>query len=398
MNYSKEFPFLAHICDRYRLSHDLSTKETWHLSVGIDGSEIMYKPGDSLGVLPKNPKALVERTIAYLNLPRDYRIEDPRSAILYRLDSWLLDRVDLSTVSEKLLQGTLQCAISQIEKAILEGLLETYYHSLGPDVDQRESVWHKGFDVPSLFEKFFPSGVNFSQLLSYFTPLTPRFYSIASSPLSSSNVIDLLVTHVAYKTNQGIYRVGLASNYLIKEAPLGSKEIRVFLNPTKHFILPDEVVSKKTPLVMIGPGTGVAPFRSFLQHVESIHTFEEGIEEANLWLIFGERHREHDFLYKEYWASLVEKGVIAFDAVFSRDGDQKEYVQHRMWLKRERIFDWVYRRAGYFYVCGDAKNMAKDVEAMLVAIIQTEGCLSHEAALEWMKTFRKSGLYRRDVY
>ncbi len=406
MNYSKETPFLSCLTHRYRLNEPLSTKETWHIAIDISNSGMDYKPGDSLGVIPKNPRSLVDRVIRYSNLAADSTIEDPRNGSCYTFFQWLHERVDISILSEKLFLAALEHARSSLEAKKVQEIVELYTRELPEKVDRREYSWFRGIDVPTFFEKYLPSGVHsFSQLFSSFTPIIPRFYSIASSPLMARDSIELLVNRVAYSTGHGT-RVGIASHYLAYECPTNAREVQVFLQPTKHFVLPEDVLKKEKPLVMIGPGTGVAPFRSFLQHAEmvdkerNIHPLFPSHEKGrpNLWLIFGERHREHDFLYKDYWESLVQRDVISFDAVFSRDGLEKEYVQHRMWAKRKELFRWIHHEEGYLYVCGDAKKMAKDVESMLIKIVHDEGNMSHDQAEEWLKMFRKSGRYRRDVY
>ncbi len=395
MSSSKDNPVFAYLYTRYRLNEPISSKETWHIGVDISGSGINYKPGDCLGVIPKNPRPLVDRLLRYFELLSDLEIEDPRTKEKYPLFHWLHERVDITILSEKLFSLSLEHARSSTDRKLAEEAVRLYNDTFPERASNRELSWYRGIDVPTFFEKYLPSGVDLYPLLQGFTPIIPRFYSIASSPLVDPHKIELLLTRVEYPTEHGI-RVGLASHYLVKECQLHNEKLKVFLQPTKHFILPEAVLQKEKPLVMVGPGTGVAPFRAFVQHMQTLHP-NTSLKDK-LWLFFGERNKSHDFIYKVYWQDLTQRGFLSFDAVFSRDTDEKKYVQNRMWERKSELFYKLYHEEGYFYVCGDAKKMAKDVEAMLLQIIMVEGKMGLEEAQEWLRLFRKSGRYQRDVY
>ncbi len=398
MIYSKDSPFLASIDHRFRLNKPGSSKETWHIILNVEGSGISYRPGDSVGVMPKNPMDLVNRLIKFLKLPPHLAIIDPRNGHEYSLTKWLHERVDISTLSEKLFLAAVQSAISHSEMKeacdFSSRKLEEKEALSKANPSRRYEPWFKEIDVPSFFERFLPSGVRFEGLISSFTPIIPRFYSIASSPLVYEKQIELTVAKVDFTTAFGIKK-GLCSTYLIDEAVSGVSDVRVFLQPTKHFLLPEPLHIEERPIIMVGPGTGVAPFRAFLQHISST---SYGSKKPRCWLFFGERQREYDYFYKDFFEDLVGQGVLRLDTAFSRDSEKKEYVQHKMWEMKKDLFEWLHWQSGYFYLCGDAKSMAKDVESVLLQIAMSEGEMQSDRAMEWLKDLRLSGRFRKDVY
>lgn len=211
------------------------------------------------------------------------------------------------------------------------------------------------------------------------SPLLPRFYSIASSMSVVGQEAHLTVGLID----------GLCTHFLCNRVPLGIPRLAVFHHPARNFSLHPESFDK--PVIMVGPGTGIAPFRGFMQERVS------GEASPKNWLFFGERHRETDFYYKNYWEELVSQGKLTLDCAFSRDQADKVYVQHKMLEKSGKLWEWL-QEGAYLFVCGDASRMAKDVEKILQAIVEREGGYSPENAKAYLKDLKKSNRYQRDVY
>ncbi len=305
-----------------------STKETYHIVLDLKGADFSFKVGDSLGIYSENDPQFVETILG--NLDPETRIEHPRSKEKMSLKTFLSQKVNLSR---------LQHPISSTE-----------------------------------------------QLIQSFAPLLPRFYSIASSPLVHPDEAHLTVTVSTYY-EQGQLRYGVASHFLSHLAPLGSK-VLCYVQPAPHFTLPSD---DSIPLIMVGPGTGIAPYRGFMQ--------ERAFRKASgkHWLFFGERHEDFDFYYQEFWETLVDQNQLKLDLAFSRDQEEKIYVQHRLYEKGAEIWSWLENQA-LFYVCGDADPMAKDVEATMVKIFQECGQLSLDDARKYLKELRVTKRYLTDVY
>ena len=226
------------------------------------------------------------------------------------------------------------------------------------------------------------------EICDMLTRLIPRLYSIASSMKDVGNEVHLIVAVVTYETN-GHKRYGVCSNYIGHRAPIGESSVRVYVQENEHFRLPED---PQTPVIMVGPGTGVAPFRSFMQ--ERIATNVPG----KSWLFFGDWTHKYDYFYGEYWESLESQGKLSLNAAFSRDQDYKIYVQNKMYENAADVWQWL-EEGAYLYVCGDASRMAKDVDATLLKIIEEQGKLSSEQAREYvMKMIKEEKRYLKDVY
>ena len=218
-----------------------------------------------------------------------------------------------------------------------------------------------------------------------FAPLLPRFYSISSSQAVVGDEVHVTVARVRYEL-EGRKRLGICSHFLC-DMMSEDDTIPIYLQPTEHFLLPKD---SATPIIMVGPGTGVAPFLAFMQQRVS-----QG-SHGNNWLFFGERHKEYDFFYESYWQELAQKGVLRLDCAFSRDTNEKVYVQHKLWAQRESIWKWL-QEGAVFYVCGDISCMAKDVDKCLREIVQ-EQLKTDEATKAYIKMLRLEKRYLRDVY
>ena len=362
------------IVDRYCLNKPGSSRETWHIVIDITGSHVPFRPGDSIGIWPKNPKLCVKELLSYFHLSSATAITDPRTKQSFPLSTYLEEVVDLNRASEHLVGLLREAATSNEDR-----------HGICSALARNENF--EGYDVLNLLQTFVPHGVSFYDIASGFLPITPRLYSISSGPTSSANRIDLTVARVHYECN-GRPRIGLCSNYLVS-SPLGDASLRLFHQPSKHFAFP---ATSETPLVMVGSGTGVAPFRAFMQEVEV-----GAITAPPCWLFFGERKSTTDFFYEEFWNAQVSAGRLRLDLAFSQDQEHKVYVQHRMWERRAELWQWLDEGASIL-VCGNAKAMAKDVDACLANIAAAEGNLKHEAALRFLRDLRHQGRYLRDVY
>lgn len=351
-------PFAAEITERVPLSSSRSSAETWHLELSLDGAGFVYEPGDALAVIPRNDPALVEAVVRAAGVVPDAALAE---ALTARLDITTLTRPML--VAYAALTGERGLASEAAQAAFLEGrqvidLLETFPHVL--------------------------SG---GQLADLLRPLPPRSYSIASSRKAVAEEAHLLVAAVHYAA-QGRARQGVASVDLVERRQVGGT-VDVFLRPNPHFRLPADPSRK---VVMIGAGTGVAPFRGFMQEREAT-----GADGAT-WLVFGSRNYTHDFLYQLEWQDLLRRGVLShLDVAFSRDQPEKVYVQHRLWEQRRRLFAWI-EDGAYFYVCGDAKGMAKDVHAALARVIAAESGVTAEAAQARLESLAHERRYLLDVY
>jgi sulfite reductase (NADPH) flavoprotein alpha-component len=326
--WSRSRPFEAEVTEHIRLSGSRSTSDTWHVELSLEGAGIAYEPGDSLGFVPMNDSALVDAVLDATGLADN----EP-------LRARLLEQFDITTLtgSEPRPDGW---QVIDVLEAARQPLTE-------------------------------------AQLLARLRPLAPRYYSIASSRKAIGDQAHLLVAAVRHEAH-GRARSGVASVDVAERRKVGDR-LKVFLKPNTHFRLPND---PERPVIMIGPGTGVAPFRAFMQERDAV-----GARGRN-WLVFGHRNYTHDFLYQLDWQDLLKRGVLTrLDVAFSRDQPEKRYVQHTLWDARRELHAWVQDGAA-IYVCGDANAMARDVHTTLQQILG-------EAALD---ALRREGRYLRDVY
>ncbi|MDA8248859.1 MAG: flavodoxin domain-containing protein [Rhodospirillales bacterium] len=357
--HDRNSPFAAEITERVNLNGSRSTAETWHLELSLEGSGIAYEPGDALAVLPRNEPALVEAIAKAAGIVPDTGFAE---ALEGKLDITTLTRPMLAAYADLTGEARLK------------------------DVAAQTAFLVAGRHVIDLLESF-PHRLTQDQLAGLLRPLAPRSYSIASSRKAVDEAAHLLVSAVRYDAH-GRRRHGVASVDLADRRKAGGT-VEVFLKPNAHFRLPADPARK---VVMIGPGTGVAPFRGFLQERDAT-----GATGGN-WLFFGGRNYTHDFLYQLEWQDWLQRGVLThLDVAFSRDQPEKVYVQHRLWQQRQRLFAWI-EDGALLYVCGDAKAMAKDVHAMLARVIADQGGLSAEAAEARLDALARERRYLRDVY
>jgi len=378
---SRKNPFLAELIRHDRLTQPGSLKDTRHFVLNLAGSGMTYTPGDSLGAFGCNSPAMVEELIALLEFDPGSPVKDPKGqGTTFR--QALLKEYIVNRANRKVVSGLAQ-RIPQGEQR--NRLMEILDNSdlLCEYIDTRDYV-----DILMEFdEATFESPEAF---LAQLTPVAPRLYSIASSPLAHPGEVHLCVAVVRYDTH-GRPKKGLASGFLADHANLFVKNIPVYVQESRTFRLPKD---GSIDIVMCGPGAGVAPFRAFIEQRTA-----EGSTGRN-WLFFGEQHRATDFLYGDELLGYQRQGKLhRLDLAFSRDQSYKIYVQHRMMEQGKDLWAWL-QNGAHFYVCGDAKHMAKDVHQALIEIAQKHGGYSPDAAADYvnvrlMKTEKR---YLRDVY
>ncbi len=380
--YSKDRPFPARLSENRLLNKPGSAKETRHFVVDLRGSGLHYKAGDSLGIFASNRASEVKEILERLGASGDELV----SPVQLRLSApiplrlALTDKLALAKPTRKIVETLAAKATNPDEKAKLDGLLASESKDvLAGILEHREFV--------DLLAEFPSARLTPQEFVDHLRKLMPRLYSIASSGRVYPNDVHLTVAVVRYETNHR-ERVGVCSTFLSERALVGKTPVPVFVSDS-HFGPPEDGAKD---CIMIGPGTGIAPFRAFIQdRVASAAT-------GRNWLFFGDQKRGTDFLYEEEWQHYLEKGQLTrLDTAFSRDQLLKVYVQDRLRENAAEVWSWL-KGGAHFYVCGDAKRMAKDVDTALHGIIAEQGGLSQEQAVDYVKQMKKERRYQRDVY
>ena len=363
VEHDKSNPFEAEITELVNLNGSRSAKQTFHVELDLTGSGITYRPGDALGIVPVNDPAVVEAVLAPVGLGGD--------AGLHKA---LAERHDVTTLTGHLVRSY----------AELTG--DASLSSLANDAN-RLAEFLPGRHVADLLDAY-PNRLTPEQLTGLLRPLPPRLYSIASSQAATPDEVHVLVGAVRYRTHERD-RGGVTSTFIADRRKKGDR-LRVYVKPNNHFRLPEDPA---TPVIMIGPGTGVAPFRAFMQERDAA-----GVTGTRTWLLFGDRTYMQDFLYQLEWQDLLHRGVLGrIDVAFSRDQDAKVYVQHRLWEQRRDLYAWL-QDGARVYVCGDQAHMAKDVHAALRDIIADGAGGTPEAAEAELEAMKRQGRYLLDVY
>ncbi|PWG61064.1 assimilatory sulfite reductase (NADPH) flavoprotein subunit [Sediminicurvatus halobius] len=372
--YDRKNPFPAEVLDRVLLNGRGSPKETHHIELSLEGSGIDYQPGDILGVVPENRDAIVGELLEALSLSGEETVSAPSGEV--SLAEALKRDYEITTLTPAFVGAWADLAGADTLRA------------LTAEERRRELMdWLEGRHVIDVVSEYPVAGLDAATLLGMLRRLQPREYSIASSHAASPGEVHLTVAAVRYESH-GRAREGVASTYLADIAEPGAT-VPVYVRPNKHFRLPD---SAETPIIMIGPGTGVAPFRAFLQERE-----EQGIDGGS-WLFFGNPHHRTDFLYQTEWQRWLKDGVLErMDVAFSRDGAEKVYVQDRLRERGAEVWRWL-EAGAHVYVCGDAERMAPDVHQALQAIARDHGGLDDEAAHDYLRELQRGKRYQRDVY
>ncbi|MBV7469771.1 assimilatory sulfite reductase (NADPH) flavoprotein subunit [Aeromonas sp. sif0611] len=366
--YHKENPFPARLSVNQKITGRDSTKDIRHIEINLEESGITYQPGDALGIWFDNDADLVGEVLALTGLNGD----------------------------EATAQGPLRAALTRhfeltrLHGGFITGLADISGNAalkdLAGDKAQVNALVASAQVVDVL--KRFPATLTAEQLVKLLRPLTPRLYSIASAQSEVEEEVHLTVGVVRYPQEDGTVRSGGASSYLADRLPEDA-EVRVFVEHNDNFRLP---ANPDTPVIMVGPGTGIAPFRAFMQEREA-----QGAEGKN-WLFFGNPHFTQDFLYQVEWQRYVKSGLLSkISLAFSRDQANKIYVQDRLREAGLELYQWL-EAGAHFYVCGDANHMAKDVQEALLDVISDHGHKSREEAEEYLSELRRAKRYQRDVY
>ncbi|NBR08153.1 MAG: sulfite reductase subunit alpha [Opitutaceae bacterium] len=378
--YTKDNPLSAKLLENRVLNKDGSSKDTRHLVVDIAGSGLTYHVGDSLGIYASNRPQIVEELIELLGFTGNEPVIPQRMTAAISLREALTTKLSLAGPTKKILETFAAKTTDPEEQAQLTGLLAA-------DASEAREAFLEQREYIDLIEEFPGVKLGAQELVDHMRRLMPRLYSIASSPVLHPSQVHLTVAPVRYESN-GRRRYGVCSTFLADRVIRRKTPIPVFVAES-HFGLPEDLTKD---IIMIGPGTGVAPFRAFTQ--ERVATQATGRN----WLFFGDQHEATDYLYAEEWKNLLAAGKLArVDLAFSRDQARKVYVQDRMREAAAELWSWV-KGGAHFYVCGDAHRMAKDVDLALHQIISEQGGLDVAQAAEYVKLMKKEKRYQRDVY
>jgi sulfite reductase (NADPH) flavoprotein alpha-component len=382
---SRDNPAVAKLISSERLNREGSSKDTRHVAINLTNTNLRYQVGDSLGVIPTNcgqliqlvcdagklsPGAIVQHGGSSKPL-----VEVLRDSCLRSLTTELCERAALRIRERPKHNGSVS-----IDSQLLQ--------RLAAFVDSDE---FGEMDVCDFLHEFSPSSLTEQDLADTLLPMRPRLYSIASSQQAYPEEVHLTVGRVEDEI-RGRPRKGVASTMFADRLQSGA-DVRVFIQPSHGFTIPS---NPGDPIIMVGPGTGIAPFMGFLQQREFERTKFESCGEN--WLFFGDQKSEFDFLYKRQLNNWLDSGLLSrLDLAFSRDSEEKVYVQHRMLQHGAEIYRWL-QLGSYFYVCGDAKRMARDVEAALIEILIVHGDHTSSSAKDFVKSMKQSKRYAADVY
>lgn len=371
--YDKSNPFPAPLLKKYNLNSDGSAKETFHAEISLEESGLTYEAGDALGVISQNSPDLIEAFLAATGLDgKEVVAIDEETSLPF--EAILRDKVDLRIVTKVVLT-------KYAKAAGLDELLE----KCADREWVKEYTW--GRDWVDVVKDYPVASFSASDFVSFLRPLAGRLYSIASSILAHPNEVHLTVGTVRYEAF-GREKKGVCSTFISDMWDEGATA-GVYFHHNKNFKLPKD---GSLPVIMIGPGTGIAPFRAFIEE-----RVAAGATGKN-WLFFGDQHEASDFLYKSEWDAYLESGALSkLDSAFSRDQAEKIYVQDRMRENAAEIWEWI-SAGGYFYVCGDASRMAKDVNTALIDIAAEHGGMDEKEAAAYIKQMQKEKRYGRDVY
>jgi sulfite reductase (NADPH) flavoprotein alpha-component len=372
--FDKKNPFQAAVIENIRIVGRHSSKETRHVEIDLAGSGLTYEPGDALGIAAVNDPVVVAQLLEATGLSADASVSLKGDSV--KLGEALESRFEVAIASPRFLDQWAKLSGA----AELEALR-------GEDKAADRVQFLRNNHVVDIVRTFPVPGVDAESLLAGLRPLQPRLYSIASSLAAAPDEAHLTVAPVRYALH-GEPRAGVASSQLADRIEVGDT-LPVYIQHNPHFGLPKD----DAPIIMIGAGTGVAPYRGFLQEREATGTGGKS------WLFFGERNFRSDFLYQTDWQGWLKEGLLSrMDVAFSRDrGQPKAYVQHRMLEQAKDLYAWL-EEGAHFYVCGDEKNMARDVHETLIQIVADQGRIEREAAEAYVRNLAAEHRYQRDVY
>lgn len=372
--YNKKNPYMAEVLDNINLNGRGSNKETRHIELSIEDAGLTFEPGDCIGIYPQNNEDLVDQLIRTLGWDPDYAVT--------------VDKVEETITTKQALTSHFE--ITRLTKPLAAKAADIFHNEeLNAYISDEEWVkeYVVGRDLIDLVVDFPPKNIVQEELFSILRKIPAREYSIASSYQANPDEVHLTIGAVRYQS-YGRDRSGVCSVQIAERIEPG-EQIPIYVHRNPNFKFPFD---EETPVIMIGPGTGVAPFRSFIEERE-----ERGIE-GNTWLFFGEQHFTTDFLYQTDWQNWLKEGVLSrLDLAFSRDTEEKVYVQKLIQENSKEFYQWLQGGAAVF-VCGDEKKMAKDVHDAILTVLENEGNMSHEDAEIHLNNMKKEKRYQRDVY
>lgn len=369
---TKSNPFKAAVLDKVGLHGRGSDRQTMHIELNTENNPgLDYQPGDAAGIIPVNTVTLINEVLAVTGLDAGETISINGKE--KKLEEALYKELELSKITV------------DVVKRYLEIYPNEALAKLAADTDKFKT-YLDGRDIVDLFSDY-PAEISAENLVKILRPLQPRYYSISSSPKAFPGEVHLTVGVVQYH-HAGRDKKGTCSNYL-SDALIDDETVPVFIEPNPGFRLPE---NDQTPIIMVGAGTGIAPYRAFVQHRELADNAGKS------WLFFGNRNFETEFLYQTEWQSFLKSGALTkMDVAFSRDGDKKVYVQDKLWENGAEIYQWL-EEGAHFYICGDMKNMARAVQDTLLKIVEKHGLLSKEHAQEYVDNLEKNKRLQLDVY
>ncbi|GIU30243.1 assimilatory sulfite reductase (NADPH) flavoprotein subunit [Shewanella schlegeliana] len=369
-NYTKQKPYTAELLVSQKLTGRDSDRDIRHVEIELGESGISYQAGDALGVWFTNSQALVSELLQVLELDGDESVSVGGDSLSLR--EALTNKKELTQLYPGLVTGWAELSQNADLQAISADKALT-----------REYVNNN--QVADLVRQY-PAKVTAEQFVALLRGITPRLYSIASSQSEVESEVHLTVALVE-EVRDGVTRFGGASQFLASAQE--GQEVQVYVEPNKHFRLPE---NPETPVIMVGPGTGVAPFRAFMQERAA-----QGAQ-GNTWLFFGNPHFEQDFLYQTEWQQYLQGGELSrIDLAFSRDQEHKIYVQHKITEQGDALWQWL-ESGAHLYICGDAERMAKDVHQALLDVVVQHGGKSEEQAAQYLEELRAAKRYQKDVY
>ncbi|QOV29613.1 assimilatory sulfite reductase (NADPH) flavoprotein subunit [Vibrio diabolicus] len=369
--YNKQNPYTATLLTSQKITGRDSGKDVRHIEIDLEGSGLTYQPGDALGVWFENSSELANAILGKVGLSGVETVEVDGESL--SIHSALVSKYEITTSNPQLITKFAELSDSKKLQKLVEDKDKLREYSANTQI------------VDVLAEK--KTKLTADELIGLLRRLTPRLYSIASSQEEVDEEVHLTVALVEYEQNDE-KRYGGASSFLAQRLEEGD-EVKVFVEHNNNFKLPED---DSTPIIMVGPGTGIAPFRSFIQERENRDA------EGKNWLFFGDRTFTQDFLYQVEWQKYLKSGVLSrLDVAFSRDQVEKVYVQHRILENAAQVWQWI-QEGAYIYVCGDATRMAKDVHDALVIVAEQEGKMPRDDAEQFINDLRKAKRYQRDVY
>lgn len=372
--YSRTNPFRAEVLENLNLNGRGSNKETRHLELSLEGSGLSFQPGDSLGIYPENDPELVNQLLGELKWNPEESVTINKQGEVRSLKDSFSTYYEITTLTKPLLE--------KVAKLTGNSALQELVND-----SNKVKSYLEGHDLLDVIRDFGPVNSSPQEFVELLRKMPARLYSIASSLTANPEEVHLTIGAVRYQAH-GRDRKGVCSIFTAERLQPGDT-VPVYIQHNENFKLPE---NPETPIIMVGPGTGAAPFRSFMQEREEIGA------EGKSWMFFGDQHFVTDFLYQTEWQKWLKDGVLTrMDVAFSRDTAEKVYVQHRMLEQSKELFQWL-QEGAHIYICGDEKHMAHDVHQTLIDIIENEGSLSREEAEAYLADMQQQKRYQRDVY